>query len=180
MASGAVDFWRLGSVARFQLLLAGVDLKADWHLVCTIRLALAVAFQLRPEKASPLRLEEGPDMKLGMMRGPQGMMFGLQGIAAIYPRSASRHRRMLSSGGMLSSGMPSTRDRDSALFRQQGAIRPSDTRLRSPRERDVRCFPSSAVRLVPSPRSKVASELQGYRSSSVRESRDVGAARLRH
>jgi hypothetical protein len=85
MASGAVDFWRLGSVARFQLLLAGVDLKADWHLVCTIRLALAVAFQLRPEKASPLRLEEGPGMKLGMMRGPQGMMFGLQGIAAIYP-----------------------------------------------------------------------------------------------
>jgi hypothetical protein len=63
MASGAVDFWRLGSVARFQLLLAGVDLKADWHLVCTITLA----FQLRPEKASPLRLEEGPDMKLGMM-----------------------------------------------------------------------------------------------------------------
>ena len=84
MASGAVGFRRLGLVARLQLLLAGVDLKADWHLVCTIRLALAVAFQLRPEKASPLRLEEAPDMKLGMMLG-LGMMFGLLGIAAIYP-----------------------------------------------------------------------------------------------
>ena len=69
MASGAVGFRRLGSVARFQLLLAGVDLKADWHLVCRIRLALAVAFQLRPEKTSPRRLAEGPDMKLGMMLG---------------------------------------------------------------------------------------------------------------
>jgi hypothetical protein len=72
MASGAVGFRRLGSVARFQLLLAGVDLKADWHLVCRIRLALAVAFQLRPEKTSPRRLEEGPDMKLGMMLGRMG------------------------------------------------------------------------------------------------------------
>jgi hypothetical protein len=59
-------------------------------------------------------------MKLGMMLGLHGMMFGLPGIAPVY---------------------------DSALSRQQGAIRPSDTRLRSPRERAVRCVPSSAVRL---------------------------------
>jgi hypothetical protein len=65
-------------------------------------------------------------MKLGMMLGLHGMMFGLPGIAAVY---------------------------DSALSRQQGRfdhqepIRPSETRLRSPRERAVRCVPSSAVRL---------------------------------
>jgi hypothetical protein len=75
------------------------------------------------------------------------MMFGLPGIAAIYTRGAppalavQLHRRMFSTG------MLSTRDCDSALSRQQGAIRPSDARLRRSRER--------AVLFVPSPRNSV-------------------------
>ena len=85
------------------------------------------------------------------------MMFGLPGIAAIYPRSASRHRRMLSSG------MPSTRDRNSALSGQQRG----DSTIRHTLAKPTRTscalrsvFRSSAQYLVP--RSKVASELQGY------------------
>jgi len=119
-------------------------------------------------------------MKLGMMLGLHGMMFGQPSIAAIYPEEPLQLWPCSYIAGCSAAGC---RRRATAILRyfdSKGRFGHQTHACEAHANEMCAAFrlPQFGSYLVS--RSKVASELQGYRSSSVRESRDVGVARLRH